>query len=164
MPHPKQTAATIYARCVELPWSGCWIWMGRLNKGYPKLSFENKTCGGHRVLYEMLIGPIPEGLTLDHLCKIPCCVNPAHLEPVTLSVNMKRADRTGMGGYAQRKRTKCIHGHLFNDENTYWDKHGYRSCKTCQRERERRYYQKRRVQEAGEVPAPAPTTGDEKHG
>lgn len=71
----------------------CWLWRGRLNKGgYGE--FGTKVGGSflaHRASYHLLVGPIPDGLTLDHLCRVPACVNPAHLEPVTLAENARRA-------------------------------------------------------------------------
>jgi hypothetical protein len=69
---------------------GCWMWTGTLNKGYGMFSFGGKTRRAHRFAYEALVGPIPEGLALDHLCRNPACVNPAHLEPVTWRENVYR--------------------------------------------------------------------------
>ena len=72
----------------------CWIWRGaRDDKGYGSLGINGKILRAHRVSYEWLIGPIPEGLVLDHLCRVPPCVNPAHLEPVTQGENSRRGIR-----------------------------------------------------------------------
>ena len=71
---------------------GCWIWQGSVGKhGYGRLKLKGKTCSAHRVMYEILVGKISEGLVIDHLCNTKSCVNPKHLEPVTLSENSQRA-------------------------------------------------------------------------
>lgn len=79
----------------------CWVWQRGLNaKGYPRLSLTchgvKKTYRAHRYFYEQHVGPIPAGMTLDHLCNVRCCINPAHLEPVTQAENVRR-------GLARRK-------------------------------------------------------------
>ncbi len=76
--------------------AGCWLWTGDLNdRGYPTFALlHDRTVYAHRYAYELLVGPIPEGLTLDHLCRVPACVNPDHLEPVTKAENIRRAART----------------------------------------------------------------------
>lgn len=109
----------------------CWIWTGgRQSAGYGRLSFGARTLA-HRAVYELLVGPIPEGLTLDHLCRVPLCVNPDHLEPVTRGENVLR----GNGLSAQRARqTHCIHGHEFTPENTGLNGRG-RRCLMCQNAR-----------------------------
>ncbi len=68
------------------PNSGCWFWLGALSRGYGSL----KNARAHRVAYEMTIGPIPEGLVIDHLCRVTSCVNPDHLEAVTQAENVRR--------------------------------------------------------------------------
>lgn len=75
----------------------CWLWKGAINEhGYGHMRSEGRFVRPHRVAYELLVGPVPEGLVLDHLCRTPACVNPAHLEPVTQSENLKRG--IGVGG------------------------------------------------------------------
>jgi HNH endonuclease len=69
----------------------CWAWTGRLNHGYSSIYFAGRTQPAHRVTYELLVGPIPSGLQIDHLCVNRPCLNPAHLEPVTARVNTQRA-------------------------------------------------------------------------
>lgn len=117
----------------------CWLWTAaRSDTGYGSFAFRRDAIrNAHKVAYEMLIGPVPEGLQLDHLCRVRHCVNPAHLEPVTARENGRRG--TGLQAI-HAKKTHCIHGHEFTEENTYWrpDVHG-RSCRTCKRERERQY-------------------------
>lgn len=103
--------------------SSCWYWAKAPNKaGYGTHWVEGKVYRAHRFVYEALVGEIPEGLVLDHLCKNKLCVNPDHLEAVTQKVNMER------GLHAQK--THCPHGHEYTPENTYlYDNR--RTCKTC---------------------------------
>jgi HNH endonuclease len=89
----------------------------------------------HRVVYETLVGPIPDGLVIDHLCRNPRCVRPDHMEPVTNQVNVLR----GIGITALRKqKTHCPAGHAYSLENTRYSKEGKRNCRTCARDRYRR--------------------------
>lgn len=70
----------------------CWLWTGTIRPdGYGQVTVGRKQQRAHRLVYELLVGPIPEGLTLDHLCRNPPCVNPDHLEPVTLKINIERS-------------------------------------------------------------------------
>ena len=70
---------------------GCWIWQGTTNQfGYGRICLNQRWIAAHRIYYERLVGPIPEGLVIDHLCRVPSCVNPAHLEPVTNAENIRR--------------------------------------------------------------------------
>lgn len=112
----------------------CWLWTGSLNTpGYAALGVEGKTYNSaHRLAYEWLVGPIPEGMHLDHLCRNRSCVNPAHLEPVTCRENILR----GTNPPAQQARqTHCKRGHEFTPENTYRaPSDNRRHCRTCQRE------------------------------
>lgn len=109
---------------------GCWLWTGSLHPaGYGSLHRHDYA---HRVAYENAVGPIPEGLTLDHLCRVRPCVNPAHLEPVTLAENKAR----GQSAPAQNaRRTHCIHGHPFNLFNTAYPPSGGRMCRRCRTRR-----------------------------
>jgi hypothetical protein len=107
----------------------CWTWSAFIDRdGYGL--FHNRKIGtkrAHRLAYEMSIGPIPEGLVLDHLCRNRCCVRPSHLEPVTDKVNAER------GMVAQK--THCIRGHEFTEKNTYIKVNGTRCCRACRNER-----------------------------
>lgn len=104
---------------------GCWLWEGAQNGGgYGR--FKNEIA--HRYAYTVVVGPIPEGLELDHLCRVHGCVNPSHLEAVTHKENILR----GVGWGAQNKRkTHCKRGHEFTEANTVREGRS-RRCRTCQ--------------------------------
>lgn len=71
----------------------CWLWTSRQDRdGYGRFAVEGKDFRAHRFAYKDLVGPIPDGLTIDHLCRVPGCVNPAHMEPVTAGENKRRAN------------------------------------------------------------------------
>lgn len=118
-------------RRVEVDANGCWIWTGCLDKGsgYGRIQVDHKTGYSHRVAYELLVGQIPDGLELDHLCRVRACCNPDHLEPVTTLVNQHRSPITNA------TRICCPKGHPYGGENLrYWiDKEGNRRrvCRTC---------------------------------
>lgn len=134
----------LLARVTVMDASGCWEVSGANNGiGYAVIHSggrDGRQLYAHRVSYEHFVGPIPVGLVLDHLCRNPCCCNPEHLEPVTQRENLLR----GVGVSAQAAaKTECIHGHPFDDENTYRNPTtGHRSCRRCavlyQRELRRR--------------------------
>jgi len=113
------------------PMTGCWLWGGGSDSktGYGKFRLGRKDgqAMAHRFAYEHFIGPIPEGMQIDHLCRQRLCVNPEHLEPVTIKENVLR----GVGLSARNaKATHCIHGHELKPENTYvW--RGQRECRAC---------------------------------
>jgi len=111
----------------------CWLWTGATaGDGYGAFRIGDKLMIAHRVVYEMLIGKIPEGLQIDHLCRIKKCVNPNHLEAITQQENLLRGDTLAA---KKSKQTHCIHGHEFTKENTYRRPTTLtRSCKTCKRE------------------------------
>lgn len=78
-------------RHIEISATGCWIWTGRLNRnGYGRAAIGGREPVAHRAIYEAVIGPIPIGHVLDHLCRNRPCVNPWHMEPVTVAVNTHR--------------------------------------------------------------------------
>jgi hypothetical protein len=135
----------------------CWLWTGGKSHGYGTFSMsdreKDRQVMAHRMSYELVVGPIPDGMTLDHLCHTAAvttcldgptcphraCVRPDHLEPVPLPENIQRG---GNGA-----KTRCKRGHPFDAENTYVSPKGGRFCRTClrmhaalvrQRKRERR--------------------------
>ncbi len=118
------------------PNTGCYLWINSLTpRGYGNFYIgQNITVPAHRFAYEKEYGPIPIGLHIDHLCRVPSCVNPKHLEPVTCKTNILRGISLSA---LNAKKTKCIHGHVFTSENTYWSK-GNRKCKTCSKARVRK--------------------------
>ena len=97
----------------------CWLWTGTLGPGgYGRLRHSElrKSVAAHRFAYELLVGPIPEGLQIDHLCRVHGCVNPAHLEPVTGKENQHRG--FSFAGINHRK-THCPRNHPLSGENLY---------------------------------------------
>lgn len=114
--------------------SGCWLWRGNLGaSGYGRFKFVGGEAKAHRVSYELSVGPIPEGLVLDHLCRNTWCVNPRHLEPVTNRENTLR----GIGAPAvNARKTHCNEGHPLSGDNLriYVDSYGeHRRCLKCKR-------------------------------
>jgi hypothetical protein len=115
----------------------CWNWQGKLTDGYGRIwdGPARRAYRSHRVIWTLLRGPIPEGLTIDHLCRNRACGNPRHMELVTRRENVLR----GEGHTAvNAAKTHCSRGHEFNEENTKWRTDGTRCCKTCRRDNERR--------------------------
>lgn len=117
----------------------CWIFLGRLDsKGYGRLEHT----GAHRYCYELRIGLIPDGKELDHLCRVPSCVNPEHLEPVTRRENLYRSP------IYYGNKDECTQGHSFTPENTYTCvRRGYtcRVCRTCSKNASKRHYNEEKV-------------------
>lgn len=125
----------------------CWIWTGaRIKNDYGQFYVGGKprTKLAHRFSYEISLGPIPDGLSIDHLCRNHSCVNPLHLEPVTHAVNVQR----GISGYNVVehwvKAETCKYGHPWTEENTLrMPKTGRRRCYTCYLDRSRELTLKR---------------------
>lgn len=118
------------------PMSGCWLWTAGLHGGrYGNFYFRGRHVQAHRWSYEYHVGPIPEGLELDHKCCIKICVNPDHLRPVTARENVLLGDSIAARNAG---KTSCVHGHEFTPENTlYQMRYGraFRRCRICERAR-----------------------------
>lgn len=117
---------------------GCWIWSGScFPNGYGRMKVEGRDRPAHRLSYEAFVGPIPEGLVIDHLCKVPLCINPEHLEPVTVQENSLRSSVSVAAVNAGK--THCANGHPFDSANTGLRKdNGNRYCKVCHQDRKRK--------------------------
>ncbi|MEU7163131.1 HNH endonuclease signature motif containing protein [Streptomyces morookaense] len=115
--------------------AGCWEWAGtRTLQGYGQFWLDGRNQYAHRIAYEVVVAPIPDGLVIDHLCRNRACVNPGHLEPVTNRTNLLR----GVGfAAAKARQTHCIRGHRFDTANTRRATNGTRKCRACDRERHR---------------------------
>lgn len=135
-PEPTPAVDRVLDRVVVHP-LGCWLYAGaRTDRGYGVVQLGRGigTAKAHRVVYEAEVGPIPAGLTLDHLCRTPACVNPAHLQPVTRAENTRRQLAHGHPRAGMRPEA-CKRGHLFTPENTRTDARGSRHCRACARAR-----------------------------
>jgi len=122
------------------PTSGCWLWSGSVNRlGYGTLGDQGLA---HRIGYRLLVGPIPAGLEIDHLCRVRSCVNPAHLEPVPHRVNVLRGDADAA---RNARKTHCPQGHAYTIENMLVRTRlaGKRVCRICDKAATARY--RRRV-------------------
>lgn len=117
----------------------CWHWRAsRTSDGYGQFMIRhNRIVLAHRLAYELMIGPIPTGLTIDHLCRNRVCVNPSHLEPVTVKENILRG--VGSAFAINAAKTHCPQGHAYTPENTRLveKKRMHRRCRTCEREQTR---------------------------
>lgn len=119
----------------------CWIWTGSpSNTGYGRFSMDGKRKSAHVWALEFASVEIPEGHEVDHLCRVQLCVNPSHLEPVTMYENVMR----GISFSAENKRkTHCARGHEYNEENTRTTitpaGTARRKCRVCERENAARY-------------------------
>lgn len=150
---PRQTRGsrlpvrTVISRIIKLD-SDCWSWDGYIDAyGYGR----SRTILAHRVVYELLVGPIPAGMELDHLCHTnsdcfagnDCqhrrCVNPAHMEIVTSAENSARAHQPSS------LLSHCVQGHAYDETNTYRRPNGQRDCRACIRGRAARYRERREL-------------------
>lgn len=122
----------------------CWSWGAGLDVyGYGKFKVRGHTVKAHRWAYEHLVGPIPDGLVIDHLCRNRACVNPDHLQPVTAEVNIRR----GMSPAQVTIRTGiCKRGHELTAANTIvYRGSGARTCRTCRNDWQRLNYRAKAV-------------------
>ncbi len=142
----KDPAKQFWARVDKRGPRDCWLWKkGHNGQGYGFYTWEGRQQLTHRIAYTLTVGPIPDGMQLDHQCHTPDCTgatkcqhrrccNPAHLKPVTNAENSSaERSRKAYG----RKVTHCPRGHEYTPENTRETAKGYRNCRTCERERTR---------------------------
>lgn len=105
----------------------CWPWTASGSRGYGRIGFGGHQYRAHRIAYELLVGPIPDGLVIDHLCRNRGCCNPAHMEPVTFAENILRGEAPSA---INARMVRCVNGHEFTARSN-----GRRICRTCERER-----------------------------
>ena len=125
---------------ISVDWNtGCWEWTAGTSRGYgtfwtgASAADRNKFVGAHVFSYEYFTGkPVPKGMELDHLCRVPHCINPDHLEPVTHRINMLRGDGPPA---ANAVKTHCPNGHPLSGDNIYKISRGDRVCKICNKAR-----------------------------
>jgi len=124
LPRGSSDADRIVAYSMPEPNSGCWIWMASLSAdGYGRLH----RLSAHKISYEIFKCDVPDGLELDHLCRVRACVNPDHLEPVPHALNCERGNTT----IFNTSKTRCPQGHKYTVANTHITKAGSRSCRKC---------------------------------
>lgn len=122
-------------------WSDCWLWAaGMASDGYGVFRYKGVSQRAHRVAYELLVGPIPEGFQVDHVvewgCGVRRCVNPLHLEAVTQAENVRRAAAAGAyrgPNNPRSRKTHCPQGHPYSGDNLRVGK-DRRTCRACARE------------------------------
>ena len=121
----------------------CWLWTGEIDgKGYGVITISSKRKRAHRIIYELLVGKIPEGLQIDHLCRVRNCVNPNHLEPVTQAENKRR----NVPFRKEVLKTHCKNGHEFSEQNTkirMRNGNPWRVCKKCKVITQVKYFKKK---------------------
>ena len=137
MPASRPLEDRFWAKVAKSHKDGCWLWTGTTSGGYGRIcegTPSRRMLPSHRVAYELLVGPIPDGLEIDHLCRVTRCVNPAHMEPVTHQENTRR----GLSGALQVLKTHCPRGHPYSGTNLYvGPEKGDRQCRTCKAENQR---------------------------
>ncbi len=130
---PVNTIESLLGRIESSP-DGCWLWTGHTTCGYGRARFDGRPRPVHRILFEHFVGPIPEGLQIDHLCRNRACSRPSHLELVTVRENVLR----GVGHSAQNARKEtCSKGHdlVYRKDSTRTLPRRY--CKECENARQR---------------------------
>lgn len=147
MPAHTPVEERFWAKVVGGDYTECWTWTASLTAGGYGRFPNRQNYVAHRTAYELLIGPIPPGLQLDHLCRNRACVNPWHLEPVTQQVNLARGEGIKASVAGRLAKTHCPQGHPYDEANTIRGKNGSRSCRIC-RKRDNHAYRLRRKERA----------------
>lgn len=126
------TLAERLARHSKPDASGCVLWTSSSRAGYGRIELErNRWASAHRVSYELAHGPIPDGMTIDHLCRVRRCVNVEHLEIVTVEENIRR----GLA-YRSYNKTRCPNGHEYGiDGDPGRGRRGKHRCDQCRHDR-----------------------------
>lgn len=137
---PEELPARFASRVEAVTETGCWLWLGHVTRagGYGLTKWRGKTKSIHRLVYELLVGPIPLGLTLDHRCRVPSCVNPRHLVACTIGENLLVPGSKTFQA-ANAGKTHCKRGHPFDVVHTYHTTRGNRCCRVCHSDHRRRY-------------------------
>lgn len=143
-PEEREKAQAAFDARYTVRDNGCWEWTGSDNgNGYGRMIMGSRKLGtrremyAHAIAYELLVGRVPDGMVIDHLCRNRLCVNPAHLEVVTNEENIRRGEWAPL---TLAQRDKCSHGHPFSAENTAYSSDGARVCRTCYRHSQRLSY------------------------
>lgn len=124
----------------------CWSWVGaRTSNGYGNFWDGQHYVGAHRYAYQLFVGLIPDGLGLDHLCRVRECVRPSHLEPVTQKENVRRGAHVAL-------ITHCPSGHAYDLVNTYIGSKGERQCRVCSRQSSRERWRRQHWEGYGNRP------------
>lgn len=135
----------LFDRCSPEPNSGCWLWTLSLKGGgYAQVGYGDRTSvTAHKLAYQFKHGATPNGLELDHLCRVRCCINPDHLEPVTHRVNGVRGEGGRLQAIENLAKTHCKRGHPYADDNLYVARNSNgnpsRVCRACQAIAQQRY-------------------------
>ena len=123
-------------RSIPEPNTGCWLWLGSVSQdGYSQVG--KPPWSGHRIAFEVKHGPVPEGMEVDHICRVRCCVNPDHMQPLTHYDNLIKSYRKVS---PNSLKTHCPKGHPLDGENLRLKKTSTRlgvsrQCKACERDR-----------------------------
>lgn len=118
--------------------TGCWVWTASSWKGYGRINIGGRPKEAHAAMFEVYGGVVPNGLTLDHLCRNTVCVKPEHLEPCTRAENTLR--QLAAIGHHNALKTHCVNGHEFTADNIKrGSKPDHRVCRTCANQRNREH-------------------------